>query len=1275
MTWNDPAYDGRCRTDCKYWGGGTSGGSAAGTPSGSAPASRCFYSATWKRADGSRFGGSLSCIAPSKTDCREFTMSGPVIAPGDILEWQGGPRECDGPSSSTSSWSGGNTTGGYTGSMRNCIYLNASQNGRTFKASCEGDYYNCKDAATGARVENMGLSLGAPSECDGKPWSGGSGGGGMYGSAGDPGEACKRGCEEMIANQKTSPSCKEANPAPWCTQSLASCTASCGTGGGQGNTGGTQMPCTFPNGKVLYCRTPNVDCSATPGGPILSSQEVGATGPNCTFGGSQWSTGGGSGSDPAQCIARKCASMAVNSKEYVECKNWCYSGGDGGGGGTQGSMECMIDMCRGNPLCMAAAYTVKCDSKECMGNPDCRPYRSGGGGGGGGMGDETVECCAPVPPCTNNICPAVMPMCQRKARSQCQRDGWQITGEGRGGGGGWTGGGGGMDLWYQKNNIQTAINNLLWQIRELIDASKRNNVDVSAAVKSLQTGIQSAGACVEKADTQPAISACDDQRRSLDQTMQEIWGKIQAGSQNRRIAEMQEQFTHMNQFLQTATGDPQIIAYLNSQYGAAKSALGIAQNSTDDGSWQGVYDAIQAFWNAAQQMQYYGGGHEDDNRGRDFSEVCGHLKEEIARRGGDAGTAEQLTALVNECFSVMAKLSTGGAVSEKDVQSAMETIWRKFETLMSRAWGQDECVQAKNVIQEAEGAMSGEAQEMIAAVERTDTNGTVGKMNTLLNLGRSIVAKAKSAGSCKEALGYLSVMEEQVAQPFMALFQNSGVSMKKFKNAARIIDHRDDYAELSEEYFEDDVVKQKQITRSLEKKNYDSKELLILKKLSKESLEQAVGDDDVNIVNIAAELDIDDIQQIKELLQARDALKEEIKTLEEKRDGLKKDVLAMVETMQNYIPHPEYQDVMKELLQKAISGKVTGKQIEEEFRRAVEGPSQKEFVKEGTIAFEDVRLNDWSAKYANEAKKLGIIDGINGRFEGGRKTNGAEVMKMAAEMLGGADEDAEAESEFASKAPAWAKSAVATLEENGFDPDDVFGNPADVVTRKQAARMFAALFPLPEADEEVLEGYGDLDKLTEDEREAVAQMVAAGIMTGNGDKWDPNGAFNRDQFTKVAVLIMNLAADAATAPVADKEVGTAVPSQSTGTISTDSGVADTTHAAGGEQAEDQVPLPPPPVIPKEYPVSEQQLALIRARFEQFRSLPENSKLSTDREVMKHISLLRDTSVSLAGVQEFFNKMRKQENMPEVYIAKQLKDLKLQLTDEQFGALGDALGEW
>lgn len=149
--------------------------------------------------------------------------------------------------------------------MKNCFYPNATINGSHpgFTVWCEGDYVNChKGDPSGASVSTSGLSLGAPSTCDSGWGTNSPYGGGNYG------------------------------------------------GYNEGNYGSGPVRCVYPNGAVLFCRNPHVDCSKTQGGPILTNREVSANGTT------------------AQCDSVSGASNGsydgnYNDEDYGNMEEWC----------------------------------------------------------------------------------------------------------------------------------------------------------------------------------------------------------------------------------------------------------------------------------------------------------------------------------------------------------------------------------------------------------------------------------------------------------------------------------------------------------------------------------------------------------------------------------------------------------------------------------------------------------------------------------------------------------------------------------------------------------------------------------------------------------------------------------------------------------------------------------------------------------------------------------------------------------------------------------------
>lgn len=161
-------------------------------------------------------------------DCTEMTPNGPAISTADI-RFTGPPSSCgdwgDGTGFEKTGCSASNRPGadyrcgpdntwipstGPGGSMRNCTYKNARQNGQYLGwVKCARDYEDCKKVDTGAAVSTDGLTLGEPdwSTCGEGIWRNVSStsfapGDGecerreCVGKSGEAWEACHRSCEE-----------------------------------------------------------------------------------------------------------------------------------------------------------------------------------------------------------------------------------------------------------------------------------------------------------------------------------------------------------------------------------------------------------------------------------------------------------------------------------------------------------------------------------------------------------------------------------------------------------------------------------------------------------------------------------------------------------------------------------------------------------------------------------------------------------------------------------------------------------------------------------------------------------------------------------------------------------------------------------------------------------------------------------------------------------------------------------------------------------------------
>ena len=99
-----------------------------------------------------------------------------------------------------------------------------------WQSKCEGSSMNCRNAdayrkCIGGAGTNVRSDSALAISCADKHCGGDEGGG--------DGESCRRGCDDMVGQQKTSPTCtmKGYRP-PWCTMSVESCKKGCPGGGG-----------------------------------------------------------------------------------------------------------------------------------------------------------------------------------------------------------------------------------------------------------------------------------------------------------------------------------------------------------------------------------------------------------------------------------------------------------------------------------------------------------------------------------------------------------------------------------------------------------------------------------------------------------------------------------------------------------------------------------------------------------------------------------------------------------------------------------------------------------------------------------------------------------------------------------------------------------------------------------------------------------------------------------------------------------------------------------
>lgn len=1021
--------------------------------------------------------------------------------------------------------------------------------------SCKPDKTDCHEyTETGRPVPPGDIvgPIGNPSHCY-KPSSG------QWNTGVDTREQWIMSC--MSSKSLSRPMCEaQCTPGSGCPQ----------TGGSQWNSGGVQMPCTFDNGKIIYCTSPNVGCSLTPDGKQpLTDQQVGAIGPSCHFasGGGQWDSGGGNACGPDSSFGRETQGLPGSDPRYKEAEKryGCGSYNTGGqwntGGGQQGSMDCVIDVCRDNMMCMAPAYSVRCDSKECMTNSNCRPARSGGGGWNGG--DEMVECCAPTPSCNTDICPAMMPFCQKRPRSECQRDGWQITGYGRGGGQQWN------DLGGLKTQMLHPLQNYRRQAEEMALRARESGADISADGDAYIKAIDAAVSCITGATTQDALNGCG-QFKAIEQLSMNIWNKIQAAGMSWQFKDIERRMQEMKKFAdQIKKGGAnvqQLEGILNDMAGAisAVKAAMIGGGSTPEMTRTDKIFALESeFWRAAEMLR---GNFQDDRRYGDhegdfgYADQCEMIRRKMEYAGNNYAAASQLQNMYGKCIEQAQGAMTGKGFDERQFSAIQD----QFYAYGDQAYAEKACAMADSVMNEAGNAINKEAPMMIQMLGGNNANAAA-KLNGLLAKAKDLLNRAyghRQNNDCGKALAVMGDMEK-MGQEADRIMSQAGISFGG-PNDIEFVDYSDHRDDLSQKIAKAAGTSVKQLKKQLEDEGFGGAELAILDsmdpRLAARLFEKGAAGQGADMVKAAANADIS-ATKLEAIIEENSQLLRKVADLELQVQNLKAGVKTIVEHIKNETFNPKIAPKIAALLETAST------MTEKDFRAKYEEyktQSNKENVKAGIDPFEDVHTFDKSHEWFVAAVKDGVESGLfKGKADGTFAPNDPVLRQDMAIVIARdqkVDDSGDApESAFAQKASAYAKEALAGLERTGVDFSEFRGAPTEAATRLEVARMVASVYEdrLAGADESVLGKFADIDRLSEDDRAVVALIAANGIMTGTDGRFNPDGTFNRAQFATVMQRLDEAAGMAIVNGENDAGAATAKPADVSGAAS---------HAAASESA-------------------------------------------------------------------------------------------------------------
>ncbi|KAI7261637.1 hypothetical protein KC345_g9695, partial [Hortaea werneckii] len=150
------------------------------------------------------------------------------------------------------------------------------------------------------------------------------------------------------------------------------------------------------------------------------------------------------------------------------------------------------------------------------------------------------------------------------------------------------------------------------------------------------------------------------------------------------------------------------------------------------------------------------------------------------------------------------------------------------------------------------------------------------------------------------------------------------------------------------------------------------------------------------------------------------------------------------------------------------------------------------------VYFSDIQGN-WASAQIEKWGALGLTNGSGGKFRPGAEISRAEFSKLINALFGFSTKSNPAFGDV--DAGKWYADQVAIASQAGYIngyPDGRF-KPEAAVTRQEAAKMAAALFPLLKADTSILSGYADHIRIAAYAEAPLASLVAGGYVKGFED--------------------------------------------------------------------------------------------------------------------------------------------------------------------------------
>lgn len=510
-----------------------------------------------------------------------------------------------------------------------------------------------------------------------------------------------------------------------------------------------------------------------------------------------------------------------------------------------------------------------------------------------------------------------------------------------------------------------------------------------------------------------------------------------------------------------------------------------------------------------------------------FNEQCNvHIKREVERakkelgRDGsaDATVIAKLDGLVATCLRIVteaqAAATSGGFIDGWEIGDKLrEQVWEKLEAL-TRSFNEGRmCADVTRGAQGLDRGLNTEAPEILAKVPAN----VKPKLEELIKKGKRILGEIQAALSIDDCGKAARIMQdaEELQWQFEEIMRSAGLNNN-------LINYEDDYKDMYDDFADADFdMNEDKFKQFMKDKRFGVNEMDRMKKLSKDVLadyiENTVDTDD-NTLAYASTAGLENTK-LQALIQAKSELMVEVQALRSQVQNLKQEIQNITAELGSYnFGIGAAKDAAKNLAGRIVN--LGEAEAVEEFRQIKEQAITQK-VEDGLIGFRDAddTTDNWFASFALKSKNEGLINGnADGTLNPGGTLNYSEAA-VALGRIAGLDGQT-SNSTVANNLADWATEGVGALEQKGVNLDFMSRVQAgDAIKREEVAILLSEVLKLENATISDA-GFSDLGQAPARAQQAIANVNAAGIMTGKGgtDEFGVGENLSRAALTKVLAI-------------------------------------------------------------------------------------------------------------------------------------------------------------